>query len=148
LLSSVGSMTFTVCLMAFMLKAGFTLFDASLIVGAYRLVPIAVATFFGHLSDNLPPRYTVMLTELGGAVGSLGILWAWGLGKPGYFWLLSFAVGRAIILTLQAGSRARIVKELSGPSYRSQSHHAIWLNKATQGAVFFAGILALIATHS
>jgi MFS family permease len=144
-ISFLGSMTFTICLIAFMLRAGFTLFDASLIVGVGRLVPIFTSTLIGHKTDTLPAKTTVFITEIGGAIGSLGILWSWHQGKSGYWFLFGFSLMRSVLLSFQTGSLARIVKHFGQDRYQSQSRHAVWLNQATQGTLFFAGILGWIA---
>lgn len=145
LISSVGSSTFTICLIAFMHAAGYSLFASSLIIGLCRLIPILSTTLLGQKADTLPPKLTVVLTEIGAALGSIGILWAWTEGKSGYTWLAAFSVARAMLLSLQFGGRARIVKQLAEANYKSQSRHTVWLNQVTQGAMVFAGMAAWIA---
>lgn len=142
LISSVGSFAFNICLVAFMSKAGFDLLHISLILGLQRLVPIVVATLYGHRTDELPPRLTVVAAELGAAVSSLGILWAWARGTDGYWLLLAFTLVKTSIVSFQVGSKAKITKLLADSSYRSNASHAIWFNKATQGATLFAGLCA------
>lgn len=142
LLSSIGSFTFNICLVAFMVEGGFDLFHVSLILGLQRLIPIIVAGLFGHITDSISPRLTIVAAELGAAAASLGILWAWELGHGGYWWLVAFSLVKTSIVAFQAGSKAKITKLLSDNSYASNANHAIWFNKATQGATLFAGLCA------
>lgn len=142
LVSSVGSFAFNICLVAFMAKAGFDLFHTSLILGLQRLAPIIVATFLGHRTDELPPRPTIAIAEFCAALASFGLLWAWGMGAEGYWVLLAFCLIKMSISSFQFGSKAKIAKILSDASYSSNASHAIWFNKATQGATLFAGLCA------
>jgi MFS family permease len=144
LISSIGSMTFTICLLAFMLKLGHELFYVSLILGLSRLIPVAFSTLWGQFTDKLPPRSTVIATELLAAAMSLGILLSWNYGKEAYWFLLVFCVLKGSIVTFQGGSRAKIAKYFSDDSYASNSKNAIWYNKVTQGATLFAGLSAWI----
>lgn len=142
LISSVGSMTFNVALMAFMIKAGYSLFQVSLIIGLQRLLPICLSFFLGDWTDRIAPRKVVIATELGAAIGTLGILWSWSLGKSGYPLLVTFCLIKAAGLQFQSGSRVLISKLLSAAEYSSNARNAMWLNQATQGATLFAGAIA------
>jgi MFS family permease len=141
LISSTGSITFNVCMAAFMIQNGFSLFKVSLILGGQRLLPLFISTLVGHVTDLWHPRKSVVITEICAAICSLGILWGWSLGESGYWFLLAFCLLRASVLSLQGGSRAKISKMLSEADYASNSKNAIWLNKATQGATLFAGVI-------
>ena len=127
-----------------MLKDGHELFYASLIIGLSRLIPVAISTLWGQLADQLPPRPTVVISELLAAAMSLGILFSWNYGKDAYWILLFFCVMKVSISTFQGGSRAKITKYFSDSSYASNSKNAIWYNKVTQGATLFAGLFAWI----
>lgn len=142
LISSVGSFSFNICLVAFMTNAGFDLFHVSLILGLQRLAPIVVATLFGHRTDELSPRLTIVAAEIGAALASVGILFAWARGVEGYWFLLAFSLVKTSIVSFQVGSKAKITKLLSDSSYASSASHAIWFNKTTQGATLFAGLCA------
>lgn len=142
LVSSVGSFAFNICLIAFMTRAGFDLLHVSLILGMQRLVPILVTGMLGHMTDHLSPRRVIVALEIAAALATLGILSAWSFGPSAYPWLLMICLVKASIMAFQTGSRAKLAKEFSDGSYASDSGHAIWLNKATQGATLFAGVLA------
>lgn len=142
LLSSVGSFVFNICMIAFMTKAGYGLFEISLILGLQRLIPLLITGLAGHLTDRIAPRLNVVLSEFIAAVTTLGILWAWSEVRDAYFALLAFTVLKASVVAFQAGSRAKITKLLSESSYQSNAKNAIWFNKATQGAMLFAGVCA------
>lgn len=142
LVSSIGSFVFNICLVAFMIQAGFGLFDVSLILGLQRLVPMFAAGLLGHYTDLFSPRLTVVITEIGAALATLGILWAWSLGSDGYWFLLAFTLVKTSFISFQAASKVKITKILSDSTYASNSSHAIWFNKATQGATLFAGMIA------
>ncbi len=145
LLSSIGSMTFNVALMAFMITTGYSLLQVSLIIGLQRLLPAIAAFFLGDLTDRLPPRTVVLVTEVAAAIGTLGILWAWNLGPSGYSWLLGFCLVKSAGLQFQSSSRAVISKLLSTEQYSSNAKNAMWLNTSTQGATLFAGGLGFVA---
>lgn len=145
LISSIGSMTFLISLVAFMMKGGFSLFQVGLVLGLPRIVPVAFNVFLGQVIDRLPPKRTVIVTEIGAALASVGIYFAWVQGTHGFIALLVLSIGKAGVLALQGGSRARMAKALSNSSYASNAKNAIWLNQATQGATLFSGVLGLLA---
>jgi MFS family permease len=142
LISSIGSFVFNICLVAFMLQTGYDLFQVSLILGLQRLVPVFAAGLLGHYTDKFSPRLTVVLTEAGAALATFGILWAWKEGSDGYWLLLAFTLLKTSFVSFQAGSKVKITKILCDPTYASSANHAIWFNKATQGATLFAGVVA------
>lgn len=142
LISSVGSFTFNICLVAFMVKGGYDLFHISLILGFQRLVPLFVSGLLGHYTDALSAKMTVVFAEIGAALATFGILWAWDQGASAYWYLFAFTLLKTSIVAFQAGSKAKITKLLGDSSYSSSANHAIWFNKATQGGTFFAGIVA------
>ncbi len=141
LLSSIGSMTFTVCLTAFMLKAGQSLAMVGIALAVNRLVPLVINLVWGDIGDRVNPRRLIAWTEVAASVLSLGLLWAWEQG-PGMFWIfLAILATRSCLVVLQGGARARMVKLLSDSSYSSNARQAIWLNKATHGATLFGGAI-------
>ncbi|MCX6126601.1 MAG: hypothetical protein NTV34_17855 [Proteobacteria bacterium] len=141
LLSSIGSMTFTVCLTAFMLKAGQSLAMVGVALAVNRLVPLVVNLMWGDIGDRVNPRRLIAWTEVAAALLSLGLLWTWEQG-PGAFWIfLAILATRSCLVVLQGGARARMVKLLSDSSYSSNARQAIWLNKATHGATLFGGAI-------
>ena len=142
LVSSVGSMTFNVCLIAFMIKAGFGLADASLIIGLQRLIPVIVTALWGQHTDHLSPRRTVIACELVAALSSILLLQIWGGPNSHYESILVLCVLRAVVVSFQTGSRTKLAKQLSDGTYSGNSKHAIWFNKATQGATLFSGLIA------
>lgn len=142
LVSSIGSFTFNMSLIAFMLDGGFHLGHASLIIGLQRLVPILVTGLWGHLTDALSPRKTVAVAEVLAALLSVGLLFLWNGGRTPYLGLVALCVLRSVVVSFQAGSRIKITKIFSGDGYKSSSKHAIWFNKTTQGATLFGGVFA------
>jgi len=143
LISSVGSLTFNLCMIAFMLKSGFNLGQATLILGLQRLIPAIVVGIWGHFTDRLPPRPTVIVVETIAAVLSLLLLMLWGGAETNYLAFASVSIVRATIAAFQAGSRVKITKLIADDTYASNSKHAIWFNKATQGATLFSGLTAV-----
>lgn len=142
LISSVGSLTFNVCLIAFMIQAGFDLGEASLIIGLQRLVPVIVIGAWGHLTDRFPAKSTVIICELIAAVASFLLLKIWHGASTQYPLLVLLCVARAVVVSFQTGSRAKLAKLFSDGTYSGNSKNAIWFNKATQGATLFSGLLA------
>ena len=87
-----------------MLKDGSELFYASLIIGLSRLIPVLISTFWGQLVDRLPPKLTVLVSELLAAAASIGILLTWDHGNDAYWLLLIFCVLKASVVTFQAAT--------------------------------------------
>lgn len=143
LVSSVGSLTFNLCMIAFMLKAGFGLGQATLILGLQRLIPAVVVGIWGHFTDRLPPRPTVVFIEIVAALLSGLLLFLWQGAETVYALFAGVSILRATIASFQAGSRVKITKLLAEDTYASNSKHAIWFNKATQGATLFSGLTAV-----
>jgi|GEM_PF-1614302 len=144
-LSSVGNMTFTLLAVTFMLKASYTLSDVALLVGLSRFFPLLTTALLGHLADQIHPKRIVLFSEIIALTLSLGILLAWNIGRGGYLFFVGLVVLRACVMSIQNGGRAKIAKILSDSTYASNAKNAIWLNKVTQGATFFAGILGWLA---
>ena len=63
-LSAMGSLTFNLCLLAFMPRAGFSLAQISLILGLQRFLPVFVMGVWGHLTDSFSPKLTVAALEI------------------------------------------------------------------------------------
>jgi MFS family permease len=142
LVSSIGSFAFNVALIAFMLKNGFHLGHASLIIGLQRLVPVLTTGFWGHLTDRLPSSLTVAFAEIIAGFSSVAIFLIWQGSQTNYSLLVILCVTRSIVVAFQAGSRCKITKIFSDHTYAGNSRNAIWLNKATQGATLFGGLVA------
>ncbi|MEK6773157.1 MAG: MFS transporter [Bdellovibrionota bacterium] len=144
LLSSVGSLAFTTSLVAFMLKSEFSLASIGLILGLQRLLPILVVGIWGHISDCLSPKITVIVSEIIAAAASFALLLLWKGQDTAYTMFLAVCVLRSFLMSFQLGSRSKISKLLSDGQYSSNSKHAIWLMKATQGATLFGGAVAFV----
>jgi hypothetical protein len=142
LISSIGSLTFNLCMIAFMLNAGFHLGEATLILGLQRLIPAIIVGIWGHITDSLPPRLTVVFVEVMAAVLSTALFYFWDGGNTHYLMFASIAILRAALTNFQTGSRVKITKMISDSSYEANAKHAIWFNKATQGATLFSGLIA------
>ncbi len=144
LFSSVGNLTFTTCLVAFMLKSDFSLASISLILGLQRLLPILVIGIWGHITDRLNPKLTVVVLEIVAAGTSVALLLLWRGSETVYPLLVMVCLLRSFMISFQLGSRSKISKLLGNGEYASNSKHAIWLMKATQGATLFGGAIAFV----
>jgi hypothetical protein len=142
-LSSVGGLTFSVCLIAFMLQAGFPLLQVSLILGLQRFIPVLVTGIWGHITDRLNPRLTVVVLEILAALCSFILFHLWRGANTHYIPLLAICALRSIAMNFQTGSRCKIAKMLADGSYGSNAKHAIWQMKSTQGATLFAGLIGV-----
>lgn len=143
-LSSMGSLTFNLCLVAFMPQAGFDLAQISLILGLQRFIPVFIMGVWGHLTDTLNPKTTVVVLEILAGLLSMSLLLIWNESHTNYIAFLSVCVLRAVLVNFQTGSRVKLSKLLSDGSYQSNAKHAIWQMKATQGATLFAGLMGLV----
>ena len=143
-LSSMGSLTFNLCLVAFMPQAGFDLAQISLILGLQRFIPVFIMGVWGHLTDTLNPKTTIVVLEILAGLLSMSLLLIWNESHTNYIVFLSVCVLRAVLVNFQTGSRVKLSKLLSDGSYQSNAKHAIWQMKATQGATLFAGLMGLV----
>lgn len=144
LISSIGSFTFNIAMIAFMLKADFHLAHASIIIALQRFVPIVVTGVWGHLTDRFPAKSTIVFAEILAAVMSAILFVLWNESETNYLIFTGVAVVRSVIVSFQIGSRTKITKLLSDSTYSSNAKHATWFNKATQGATLFSGVIAWI----
>ncbi len=142
LISSVGSFTFNLCMIAFMVKAGFPLVDATLIFALQRIIPLIVIGIMGHLTDRFPAKPTVYISEAIAGISSIALLFIWKGIDTNYSLLIALCVIRSIVVAFQTGSRSKITKELSDGTYASNARNAMWFNKATQGAMLFSGLIS------
>ena len=147
LVSSVGSFAFNVALIAFMLRSGFHLGEASLIIAAQRFRPVLINAAWGHLTDSFSPCAIVAIAEGIAALSSVCLLIIWKGAGTSYFLLATLCIVRAIVVAFQVGSRSKITKYLSDESIVSNFRNAIWLNKATQGATLFGGFAGWVIIH-
>ncbi len=143
-LSSMGSLAFNLCLVAFMPQAGFDLGQISLILGLQRFIPVFILGVWGHLADQFSAKKTVVVLEVLAGIVSLLLLWTWNETQTNYILFLGLCVFRAVLVNFQTGSRVKISKLLSDGSYDSNAKHAIWQMKASQGATLFAGLIGLV----
>lgn len=141
LISSVGSFSFNTAMIAFMLKSGFHLWNASLILGLNRLLYVLVMTSLGHLTDQISARKVVFVTEVVAAIASLCLYLLWSGTDTNYPLFALFCITRGAVVSFQTGSRSKIAKLMSDETYAQNSKNAIWLNKATQGATLFGGLI-------
>jgi MFS family permease len=144
LVSSVGTFAFSMALIAFMLQSGFPLWQATLIIGLRRFVPVVMTGIWGHLTDAVPARMTVAVAEGIAALTSIVLLLIWHGSSTNYPLLVAIIVARNVVVAFQTGSRSKITKLLSDDTYKENSRHAIWLNKATQGATLLGGLFAWV----
>lgn len=144
LVSSIGSSAFANALMAFLVLSHFPLAQASLIIGLQRILPTLGIAVFGQWTDRWSPRKTIVGAEIAAALVSVSLLVVWQGSATNILLLGGLCVVRASVVSFQIGSRAKISKSLSGSSFSGNSSHAMWLNKATQGAALFSGALAWV----
>jgi hypothetical protein len=140
LLSSIGSLTFTISLVVFLAAGGPGAAFVGALIGAVRLAPIFVNLVFGDIGDHAPARRVVLLSELIAAILTLAMLATWRAGEQAFIWFAALCVLRGAVAATQQGSRAKISKLLSDGTFKSDSRHAMLLNKMTQGATIFAAL--------
>jgi MFS family permease len=144
LISSIGSFAFNVSMIAFMLKSGFELWNATAIIGLNRLLFAGVMTSIGHITDRVSARSVVAVTEVIAAGTSLCLYLLWVGADTNYPLFAGLCIARGAVVSFQIGSRAKIAKLLSENSFAGNSKNAIWLNKATQGATLFGGVVGFV----
>jgi MFS family permease len=144
LLSSIGSFSFNIALIAFMLKNNFSLSEVGLIIGLQRFVPVAVIAVWGQWTDRFSAKGVIAVAESVAAVCSLLMFTLWSGAHTSYVALAGLCIFRAIVVSFQTGSRAKVTKYLGEDTFRENAKHSIWFNKATQGATLFAGLVAWV----
>ena len=148
LISSLGTFAFNLSLVAFMLKAGFSLANVTLILALQRFVPTAFVGIWGHLTDNISPRRLIAFAEAFAFLASIALFFIWKGPETGYLALLLVCVIRSTVVSFQIGSRTKLNKFFSDGTYAGNAKQAMWFNKATQGATLFSGALAwVLITH-
>lgn len=146
-ISSLGSQTFSIGLIAFMKAAGYSLWRIGFVIGAMQAANIFVTLLWGETADRLPPKKVVIWTELASILIAPLLAWSWAKGPDYFSWLLFAAVLRASILAVQAPGKNKIAKILSKHDSGSNAKRAIWLNKVSYGAIFFAAGLSWLAIN-
>jgi MFS family permease len=138
-------MTYLVCLVAFLLKAGYGLEAVGALIGLARLIPVVSNVLIGQYADRFPARTLIVITEFVATLCTLFMLWSWSQGNNYFLLFASIGVLRSCVVAFQMNARAKITKLLSGESYIGNAKNAIRLNRVTQGATFVAGILGYLA---
>jgi MFS family permease len=144
-ISSLGSQTFMISLIAFMKAANYTLWQIGLIIGSMQFANMIINLLLGDTADRISPRKLVLWTEISAAITAGLLAWTWTKG-PAYFdYFLILAVLRASVLAVQGPGKNKIAKLLSDGSYSSNSRLAVWMNKVNYGTIFFAAGFAWLA---
>lgn len=145
-LSSLGSLTFAIANLGFMSQAGFGLMSIGLVVFFSRVCSLVVQLAFSGAIENAKPSDTLVKTELWGAFVSMGLLIVWNADPKGYFWIFLTLISlRAVLMALQNPLRAKIVRIASESNNGSEGRFLIWLNKATYGSTFLAGLIGFLS---
>jgi hypothetical protein len=121
----------------------------SFLVAGIRFAPLFSLLFLGDRADSWSAKRIVIYTEFAAALCSLGIYLLWPHVTE-LFWFFSFVcICRAAAVSLQTGSRNRILKYASDQTSRTDARLAIWLNKVTHGAILISAVLSLflVAGH-
>lgn len=144
-MSSLGSVTFFICLMAALLNRGMGPDLVSLVIAIPRLTSVAILTFFGPKLDGWPIRRFLILTEGLAAFLSVLILVLWPKIEDFFIVFLICLSLRSALINLQTAGRTRLIRDFSGESEVVNSRTAVALNQAIHGAFFFAAVLSLMA---
>ena len=142
LISSVGSQCLFIVMTVLMPLAGFSIFEVGIFVATGRFATLLANFLFGEISNRLAPRTIILFSEGIGIVATIGIYLTWSAGKNAFLGLVVWMFLRSFALAIQAPSRARLLKAWNSEDTDSQIRGAIWLNKATQGSLFFAALLS------
>ncbi len=86
-LTSLGSTTYLICLLALASRMGIPTWYLGFLVGAQRLTVFVINMVWGHASDQIRPRTILLITEFGGVLGSLGLALALGQLQEGTYWM-------------------------------------------------------------
>jgi len=143
-ISSIGSTTFIIGLMAFPLKMGVSAAIIGAAIGTARITGVLVNFFWGPIGDRVNPRKLILIGEIGALLCSVVVLaTSIHLTNDNYL-LFIIAVGaRSIFTGIQSASIQKVGKAFDDEMGLS-GHFAKYLNKATFGSIFFAMIISLI----
>jgi hypothetical protein len=148
LLSSVGSMTCTVALVAYLLRIGQGLETVGAILGLSRIASALTSMAVARVADAWSPRAFVLSSEAAAALTTVAMLVTLpAQGEPVLAFGLAYAF-RTCIVGAQAGARAKLSKTLSDGTQAGDSKSAAWLNIATQGSTIFAGLASWVAIEA
>lgn len=144
-MSSVGSTTLQISLMVFMKLDGYSLLQIGAVIGGARFAALITSLALGDLADRIQPKALILWTELFSVLISAALAWAWSRGQNGFGLFICLYLLRSGVLAVQQPGRNKIAKLVSDDTYLSNSRQAIWLNKVTHGAMFFAAGISLLA---
>ena len=86
LLSSIGSMAYVGCLVAYMLGGGYSFAQIGFTIGITRFMPLLTTLVFGDLADRKNPFNIISTTDFIAVLMSVLMIFAWYAGKD-YFHL-------------------------------------------------------------
>lgn len=148
LLSSIGSMTCTVALVAYLLQIGQGLETVGAILGLSRIASAITSMAVAKLSDTWSPRAFVLGAETAAALMTVAMFATLpAQGEPVLAFGLAYAI-RTCIVGAQAGARGKLSKTLSDGTQAGDSKSAAWLNITTQGSTIFAGLASWLAIET
>lgn len=148
LLSSVGSMTCTVAMVAYLLRIGQGLETIGAILGLSRIASAMTSMVVARVADAWSPRAFVLIAETAAGLATVAMLATLpAQGEPVMAFGLAYAL-RTCIVGAQAGARGKLSKTLSDGTQAGDSKSAAWLNIATQGSTIFAGLASWVAIEA
>ena len=148
MISSTGSMTFTVAMVAYLQNIGQSLTVIGAILGSSRIAAAIISLMISGYSDNWAPRTVVMLTEFAAVLVSIAMYYVIPEQNESVLLFgLAYCI-RTCIVSAQIGARGKLSKLFAGGTEAGSRKSAALLNIATQGATVFAGLASWIAIES
>jgi len=141
-ISTLGSTTFTVCLISFLLERNYDLKTIGILIGCARLFPVITTGLFGHVPDRLQPKKVILLIDYLAIGITIGLYQSALHIEENFILFSTLFVLRSGLLNIQSGARSKISKLMSSQSFESNSKNAIHLNFALQGSNLIAGLMS------
>ncbi|MDH4466817.1 MAG: ABC transporter substrate-binding protein [Bacteriovoracaceae bacterium] len=143
-LTSLGSTTYIISLLAFSSEIGLPLWAIGVTIGLLRITGFVVNNFLGHAADKIDPIKLLVSCELIAGILSLFLALSSNLFSENIFFPFFFATTlKSLFTALQVANSAKIAKFLDDKNKKDGSF-ALLKNKADFGTIIFGTFISLL----
>lgn len=143
-ISTVGNLTSSISLAAFMTHEGFPIVIAGITLSLMRYFAISASFLSTNVFSKFDPKNLIIGCELLGLILTAILVPIWQKGIPYTTPLIVTLTLRTLIVTIPTAAKAGLLKSLSQNSLESNTKSATYFNVATQGAALFSGVIAYL----
>lgn len=143
LISSVGSLVFTIGIIALLPGRPFSLLQVSSLILVNRVTTVITASIFPDFADRFSPKSILAITELGAFLFSTLLLALFTFQQESYLAVLICIGLKSLVTSFQGASRAKIVKLFSNSDFKNNLLTSSVYQIVTQGATLIAGLVGI-----